>query len=92
MNTAVINIKTQPFIKKQAQQVAKDLGFNLSNIINGYLRHFIRTKTISFSLNEEPSKYLLQELKKSKEEFKKEKISPAFSNHKDAIKWLNSDK
>lgn len=92
MNTAIINIKTEPFIKKQAQQVAEDLGLTLSSTINAFLRDLIRNKTINFSLNENPSKYLVKQLKKSKEDIKKGSISPTFSNSKDAVKWLNSDK
>jgi DNA-damage-inducible protein J len=92
MNTAIINIKTQPYIKKQAQQVAEDLGLTLSSTINAFLRDLIRNKTINFSLNETPSPYLIKQLKKSKKNIKTGEISPTFSNHKDAIKWLNSDK
>jgi DNA-damage-inducible protein J len=92
MNTAVINIKTEPSIKKQAQQITEDLGLTLSSVINAFLRDLIRNKTINFSLNENPSPYLIRQLKKSKEDNKKDRTSPTFSNHKDAIKWLNSDK
>lgn len=92
MNTAIINIKTEPFIKKQAQQVAEGLGLTLSSTINAFLRDLIRNKTINFSLNENPSKYLVKQLNKSKEDIETGKISPTFSNHKEAVKWLNSDK
>lgn len=68
MNTAVINIKVPPKVKKQAQTVAQDLGLTLSAILNGYLRHIIQTKTIHFSLNEEPTPYLLNELRASEED------------------------
>ncbi len=92
MNTAVINIKTEPLVKKQAQQVAQDLGLTLSSVINAFLKNLIRNKTINFSLNENPSPYLIRQLKNSKEDIEKGKISPTFSNTKDAIKWLISDK
>lgn len=92
MNTAVINIKTQLSVKKQAQQIVEDLGLTLSSAINAFLKDLIRNKTINFSLNETPSKYLIEQLKRSQEDIKKGRISPTFSNAKDAVKWLNSDK
>lgn len=90
MNTAIINIKTDPQLKKQAQAIASDLGFSLSSLINGYLRQLTRTKTITFSLiSEEPSEYLIQALKESEEDRKAGRTSPTFDNADDAIAWLH---
>lgn len=49
MNTAVINIKTDPKMKIEAQKVASDLGLSLSTIINGYLKEFTQKKEVTFS-------------------------------------------
>lgn len=49
MNTAVINIKTDPKVKREAQAVAERLGFSLSAVINAYLRALVRTRTVEFS-------------------------------------------
>lgn len=93
MNTAVINIKVQPDIKKKAQIVASELGFSLSSLINAYLRQLIKTKTITFSASsEEPTEYLLQALRESKEDIKTGKVSPSFTNADDAVTWLNNPK
>lgn len=89
MNTAVINIKTDPGLKLQAQRIATDLGFSLSSLINGYLKQLTRTKTIFFSAsNEEPSDYLIQALKESEADRKAGRTSPTFTNADDAIAWL----
>ena len=88
MNTAVINIKTRPETKIKAQLVAKDLGLNLSSIINAYLTQLIKTKTVAFSTREEPTEYLLEMLRHSREDRKRNKLSPSFDNAKDAIAWL----
>lgn len=88
MNTAVINIKTEPQLKAKAQKVAQELGFSLSTLIKGYLKQLVKTKRITFSVDEEPSEYLLSVIKKAKENRKKGKGSPTFDNAKDAIKWL----
>ncbi len=88
MNTAVINIKTQPETKIKAQTVAKELGLNLSSIINAYLTQLIKTKTVTFSVSEEPTKYLIKMLKKSQEDIKAGRVV-SFKNAKDAIKYLH---
>lgn len=89
MNTAVINIKTNPSTKTRAQEIAKELGFSLSALINGYLRHLVKTKTVHFTTKEEPSKWLIKVLKENKKDIKKGKVSPAFENVDDAIAWLD---
>lgn len=92
MNTSVINIKTDPEIKAKAQQVAEELGFNLSSLINAYLKQLVKTKTVSFSASdEEPAKYLLEMLRQSKEDIKAGRVSPTFNNAADAMKWLNNN-
>ena len=68
MNTAVINIKTDPKVKKDVQKTAAQLGFSVSALLNGYLRHFLKTKSVHFSINEEPSEYLLKTLRESEED------------------------
>ena len=93
MNTAVINIKTDPEVKVKAQKIASDLGFSLSSLLNGYMNQLIRTKTIHFStIEESPSEYMIQALRESEEDRKKGKSSPTFDNAEDAILWLNSSK
>ena len=71
MNTAVVNVKVDPRVKKEAQRLAENLGLSLSGLINAYLKQIIRTKTVSFSASaEEPSEYLIKSLKESKEDIK----------------------
>lgn len=89
MNTAVINIKTNPQIKAKAQKVAEELGFSLSSLINGYLRHLVKTKTVHFNTSEEPTQYLIQAIKESEKDIKAGRVSPTFNNIEDEFKWLN---
>ena len=91
-NTAVINIRTDAKIKSKAQAVTEKLGLSLSAVINAYLRQLIRTKSVSFSLSEEPTEYLLETLRNSKKDIKKGFVSPAFDNVKDADRWLDNPK
>jgi DNA-damage-inducible protein J len=93
MNTAVINIKTNPEVKEQAQRIASELGFSLSSLLNGYMRHLIKTKTVYFSAkSEEPSEYLIEVLKESEADRKAGRVSPSFDKVNDAIAWLKNPK
>lgn len=49
MSSTAIYIKTKPETKEKAQKVAKELWLSLSVIVNGYLKQFIKTKTVTFS-------------------------------------------
>jgi len=89
MNTAVINIKTQPETKAKAQQIARQIGVSLSSLLNAYLKKLVRTKKVEFDLEEEPSPYLVKILKKADKDIKAGRVSPAFDDVEDAIKWLH---
>lgn len=89
MNTAIINIKTEPEIKLKAQKSAHNLGLSLSSLINGFLRQFIKTKTVTFSADDEiPNKHTLAIMKQAEKNRKQGKGSPIFDNAEDSIKWL----
>lgn len=93
MNTAVINIKTDRVIKSKAQAIAEELGLSLSAVINALLKQFVRTKRLNVTARPEiPSPYLIKALKESEEDVKKGRVSPAFTNTKDMITWLNDPK
>lgn len=52
MTKTIINIRADKDVKVKAQKVAKRLGLPLSTVINGYLREFVRTETVHFSLRD----------------------------------------
>ncbi len=89
MNTAIINIKTNPLVKEKAQEIAGELGFSLSSLINAYLKHLIKTKTVYFNASENPTEYLISALEESKKDIEQNRVSTQFTKAKDAISWLN---
>ena len=52
MAKVLINIKVDREVKEKAQEIARELGFSLSAIVNAYLKQFIRTREVHFSLVE----------------------------------------
>lgn len=45
----LLTVKVDSEVKDEAQKVAGELGIPLGSIINGYLRDFVRVKSVSFS-------------------------------------------
>lgn len=64
MNTAVISTKIDPQTKKEAQKTAEALGMPLSVVIKAFLKHFVRTQTVIFSLKDEISRAYVQDVLK----------------------------
>ncbi len=89
MSTTVINIKTDPKIKKKAKKLAAELGLTLSGVINAQLRQFVRSKTIFCSLDSEiPTRDLLQDIEQAKIDHKKGETF-SFDDVNSAIKFLD---
>lgn len=90
MKTAVITLKIESKIKKQAQKAADEFGLSLSSLISGFLSDFVYNKEIKFSRKDEvPSRYLIDAIKEAEKNRKEGLVSPSFDNSKDAADWLN---
>ncbi len=91
MAKTLINIRTDVEVKNEAQKVARDMGLPLSTVINAYLRQFIRTKEIHFSVEGELKPSVKKRLDRLMKEARKGKnLSGPFSTADDAIRYLNS--
>ncbi len=89
MNTASIIIKTNEQTKRDAQQVAQEMGFSLSSVMNAFLKQFVRSKTIHISVsNEVPSQMLTDALHAAKRNREQGKGSPIFDTSEDTIAFL----
>lgn len=90
MKTAIVTVKTEPQVKAQAKKVAEDLGFNLSVLLDAYLRDLVRNKVIHFSMYEEvPNERVLQALREADEDRKKGNVL-SFENPQDAIAYVEN--
>jgi addiction module RelB/DinJ family antitoxin len=92
MNTTSLHIKIEADIKRDAQKTADELGLTLSAVTKALLKQFIRTKRLSVStrdLPEIPNARTRAHLKQSEEDIKAGRVSPTFTNVKDAMAWLD---
>lgn len=88
MNT-VINVKVDRSVKSKAKTIAKELGLNLSGVVNVYLRQFIRSGTLFASSHfEEPSVFLREAMREAEEDKKKNK-QHSFKNAKEALGFID---
>ena len=89
MKTAMINIKTDKNVKRQAQELAEELGFSLSAIVTASLRQFVRTREVQFSAVHRMTPYLEGVIKEVEKDIKAGKnISPAFTSAREASAYL----
>jgi addiction module RelB/DinJ family antitoxin len=71
MTYAVINVKSEPLLKKQAQELADELGVSLSTVINSSLRQFVRNRKLVLSEDYVPNDYLAKRILESDRAYKK---------------------
>ena len=87
----VIHIKADKEVKENAAKVARDLGLNLSDVINASLRNFIRTREIYFSHTPRMTPELEKLLDKVEADIKnKRNLSKAFSTPEEMDEYLDS--
>lgn len=78
MSYAVVTTKVDPTVKKEAQETAEALGMPLSVVIKAFLKQFIRTKTVTFSVEDEiPNERTLAIMKQAEENLKKRQPFPS---------------
>ena len=91
MKTAIINIKTDGYVKMQAQKLAKELGFSLSSVVTASLKQFIRTQEVHVSTKKTMTPYLEGVLSEVTKDIKaKKNLSKKFSHGKDMDTYLDT--
>lgn len=66
MGTAVLNIRTDTQVKKDAENIYKQLGMNMSTAVNIFLRQSIRSNGIPFDVSLDiPSKETLKAMEET---------------------------
>jgi addiction module RelB/DinJ family antitoxin len=87
---AVINLKTDPQLKKLAAQVADKLGVSLSAVLNNELRRFATEQSVLFDIPEMPNRDTASILAKSRSETDSGDYN-SFDNNDDALEFLSKE-
>jgi len=87
----MINIKADREVKENAQKLAKELGLNLSAVINANLKQFIRSREVYFSVMPKMTPELERLVSQARKDYKaKKNISPVFDSIQEALDYLHS--
>lgn len=90
MEKTLLNVKIDKKLKRDAQEVAQELGLPLGTIINAYLRELIREKRVLFSSPPVPNKKTQKLLKKIDADIRTGVNSKGPLTYDEAIEYLDS--
>ncbi len=90
MNTTTIHIKTDVKTRNEVKKIAEDFGFSLTSLVNALLKQIARTKHLDLNLEENPTQYMIESLKKSEEEVRAGKTI-SFKSRKDILDYLSKE-
>jgi addiction module RelB/DinJ family antitoxin len=90
MKTAVINVKVDEQVKKQAQVIASSFGIPLSTLVNAYLTELAITGQIHFSAIEIMTPKMEKLIEQAEKEIKAGDTSGPFNTAEEAIAYLKS--
>lgn len=91
-----MTVKTDKKLKKEAQEVAEEMGFPLGTLVNAFLRQFVRNKTLFVTLHtasgitfSNMNKMLEEQLEEIEKDIREKKcLSPCFPTMEAALKYL----
>jgi addiction module RelB/DinJ family antitoxin len=84
---AVINLKTDPKLKKLATETADKLGISISAVLNNELRRFASEQSVVFDVPETPNTGTSKQLAASKKQIDAGDYHQ-FDDNKKALKFL----
>lgn len=84
---AVINLKTDPELKKRAAEVANRLGISISAVLNNELRRFSIEQSVVFDVPENPNASTSKILAESKKDIDSGDYYK-FKDNDDALEFL----
>lgn len=90
MKTAVLNVKVDEQVKKQAQVVASSFGIPLSTLVNAYLTELAITGQIHFSAVEIMTPKMEKLIEQAEKEIEAGETSGPFNTAEEAIAYLKS--
>jgi len=88
MSKIAISVKVDKDIKESAQVLAKDMGLNLSSLINAYLHKLVKTKKVELYEPEQMSPFLESQLEAVEARRKSGDISEPFEDAESFLKSL----
>ena len=89
-NYAIINLKTDPELKKLAAKTADKLGISLSAVLNNELRRFATEQSVAFEVPEVPNAITSAQLAASKKAIESGEYHK-FSSKEESLEFLTDE-
>lgn len=83
----VINLKTEPELKKRAAKVAERLGISISAVLNNELKRFASEQSVTFDLPEAPNVETAKRMSSSQKQIEAGDYH-SFKNNDEALNFL----
>jgi antitoxin component of RelBE/YafQ-DinJ toxin-antitoxin module len=90
MTKTILNIKTEPDVKRQIQDFAAELGVPVSVIMNAQIKQMLRDRKVVLSTGLEPTPYLVKIMEQVEEDLIANKNMTKAMNTKEAVAYLKS--
>ena len=88
MATATMTIRCDENIKKEAAEVAKYYGFDLTSVTRAFWTYLARNRSIPLTFSEEPNEESMQAINKTKKMLAGEMEFDTYDNAQDMFKAL----
>ena len=90
MNTAILNIKTDPDTKEQLKAFAAQVGLPVSALLNAQIKQMLRNGKVEFSTALEPTPYLETIIKEAEADYRAGKNIVATETNEETLDYLRS--
>ena len=90
MNTAILNIKTDPDTKQRLKAFAAEVGLPVSALMNAQIKQMLRNGKIEFSTTLEPTPYLEAIIREADADYRAGKNIVTTKTDKETLDYLRS--
>jgi antitoxin component of RelBE/YafQ-DinJ toxin-antitoxin module len=90
MNTAILNIKTDPDTKQRLKTFAAQVGLPVSALLNAQIKQMLRNGKVEFSTSLEPTPYLEAIIKEAEADYKAGKNIVITESDEETLNFLRS--
>ena len=90
MNTAVLNIKTDPKTKEHLKAFASGLGLPVSALLNAQIKQMLRAGKVEFTTTLEPTPYLENIIREAEIDYKAGRNITTTHTDKETLAFLHS--
>ena len=90
MNTAVLNIKTDPETKKRLKAFAAQVGLPVSALLNAQIKQMLRSGKVELTTTLEPTPYLAEIIKEAEADYKAGKNIVTTATDEETLAYLRS--